>query len=204
MYNDTAYTNLALSCHTDGTYFHCPHGIQLFNCVRNDALALEPTPDRKTGVSLLMDGFKIAEVLAREHSETHRFCRDVKLRFHHTDDESQLHARAPILEYSSTGELLAFRFNQYDLTPLTYLPFDDVPEYYRHIRVVTEMVTTRRDLISRLQLTPGMALFVNNTRVLHGREAFEGLRNLMGCYIGRDEFESALKIHAVDHAHRPL
>ena len=31
---------------------------------------------------------------------------------------------------------------------------------------------------------------IDNWRVLHGREEFEGYRNLRGCYVGRDDIDS--------------
>ncbi len=37
-------------------------------------------------------------------------------------------------------------------------------------------------------------LLVNNTRVLHGREAFEGPRNLLGAYMDQDELDSTARV----------
>lgn len=36
-------------------------------------------------------------------------------------------------------------------------------------------------------LLPMQALFIDNWRVLHGREAFTGYRQLCGCYLTRDD-----------------
>jgi alpha-ketoglutarate-dependent taurine dioxygenase len=41
-------------------------------------------------------------------------------------------------------------------------------------------------------------LVLNNHRVLHGRRAFEGTgRNMIGAYIGLDEFESCLRLNGL-------
>ena len=52
--NDTAYTNLALPPHTDGSYFRDPPGLQIFNV---DWMAKEG------GFTLLVDGFRVANEL---------------------------------------------------------------------------------------------------------------------------------------------
>lgn len=61
---DTAYTNIALSAHTDTTYFTDPAGLQAFHL-----LSHTPSPDLPEaagGESLLVDGFHAAEVLRSE------------------------------------------------------------------------------------------------------------------------------------------
>ena len=35
---------------------------------------------------------------------------------------------------------------------------------------------------------------INNHRVLHGRTGFTGFRNLVGCYVGKDDWESHLRL----------
>ena len=37
-------------------------------------------------------------------------------------------------------------------------------------------------------------LVVNNARVLHGRESFDGARNLLGAYMDRDELDSTARV----------
>ncbi|KAJ1624457.1 hypothetical protein T492DRAFT_1046735 [Pavlovales sp. CCMP2436] len=41
---------------------------------------------------------------------------------------------------------------------------------------------------------PTTCQVVDNQRVLHGRTAFQGgVREMVGCYVGRDEYESRLR-----------
>lgn len=42
-------------------------------------------------------------------------------------------------------------------------------------------------LIPTTSPLPLQALFIDNWRVLHGREAFTGYRQLCGCYLTRDD-----------------
>ena len=51
---DTAYTNLELLPHTDGTYSHDAPGLQLLHCLAFDG---------EGGLSTMVDGFRIAEEL---------------------------------------------------------------------------------------------------------------------------------------------
>ena len=49
----------------------------------------------------------------------------------------------------------------------------------------------------RTRLEPGQAVVFDNHRVLHGRGPVDlstGGRRLLGCYVGVDEFESALRV----------
>ena len=54
---DTAYTNLELRPHTDGTYSHDAPGVQLLHCMRFDGSG---------GESTMVDAFAIAERMRRE------------------------------------------------------------------------------------------------------------------------------------------
>ena len=50
---DTAYTNILLHPHTDGTYLRDPPGVQVFNCIRQSG---------QGGDTWLVDGFQVARV----------------------------------------------------------------------------------------------------------------------------------------------
>jgi len=44
------------------------------------------------------------------------------------------------------------------------------------------------DAMLKFTLRPGRLLLVDNWRVLHGRTAFIGRRELCGCYLPRDDW----------------
>ena len=62
-HKDTAYTSMAIGPHTDGTYSLDAPGYQMFHC-----LAAECTG----GENLLIDGFKVGEIMQREHAEDYQ------------------------------------------------------------------------------------------------------------------------------------
>jgi alpha-ketoglutarate-dependent taurine dioxygenase len=45
-----------------------------------------------------------------------------------------------------------------------------------------------------LQLSVGTMVLVHNARILHGREAFAGARNLLGAYMDQDELDSKARV----------
>jgi|TARA_B100000524_G_scaffold299689_1_gene174305 trimethyllysine dioxygenase len=47
---------------------------------------------------------------------------------------------------------------------------------------------------TRLRLSPGETLIFDNRRVLHGRYAFRGRRNLIGCYLTADDWKGRLRL----------
>lgn len=56
---DTAYTTVSLDAHTDTTYFTDPAGLQMFHLLSHTG--------GEGGASILVDGFKAARKLKREH-----------------------------------------------------------------------------------------------------------------------------------------
>jgi len=51
-----------------------------------------------------------------------------------------------------------------------------------------------KDAPWRISLQPGTVLFIDNWRILHGREKYEGVRHMTGCYIARSDFLSAARV----------
>ena len=49
-------------------------------------------------------------------------------------------------------------------------------------------------LETELRLAPGQAIVIDNHRVMHGRRAFRGHRNLLGCYLPADDWQSLLRV----------
>lgn len=64
---DTAYTNIALPAHTDTTYFTDPAGLQAFHMLSHTPSPNEPEGAAASGgESLLVDGFRAAQLLKKE------------------------------------------------------------------------------------------------------------------------------------------
>ncbi|XP_049683412.1 trimethyllysine dioxygenase, mitochondrial isoform X2 [Accipiter gentilis] len=77
-------------------------------------------------------------------------------------------------------------YNNYDRAVINTVPYDVVHRWYAaHRTLTTELRRPENELWVKLK--PGKALFIDNWRVLHGREAFTGYRQLCGCYLTRDD-----------------
>jgi trimethyllysine dioxygenase len=183
--NDTAFSSCALALHTDCTYMRDPPGLQAFNCAKNST---------KGGITRLMDGFKVADVMKHEYPESYKFFVNTSIPWWCKDVDHKLETCAPVIRLNSKGQYDLFRFNNDDRGTLKGLSVGEMKEFYHHLKVVQRLL---RDpaLEFNILLNPGTMILVDNQRVLHGRTAFEGTeRNLLGFYMDRDLVESRMKV----------
>ena len=197
---DTAYSNIALPLHTDGSYLQQSPGVQLFVCAEQ---AMASHADPLAGNTRLADGFQAAQQLRRAHGETFDyFCR-VALPFQHIEGDVDMRYSGPIFElFPSGGEVARVRYNETDRGPLAALGFADTRDFYSHARVLHAVL----DAIEMpLRLSEGDALLIDNLRVLHGRHGFIGRRNLLGTYLTADDWQGRLRLLERRHgaAHQP-
>jgi alpha-ketoglutarate-dependent taurine dioxygenase len=73
------------------------------------------------------------------------------------------------------------------------LAAEQISQLYEDIRLLAAKV---KDPAGEwwLKLHPGMVLFIDNWRVLHGRASYTGLRKMTGCYISRSDYISKAKV----------
>jgi gamma-butyrobetaine dioxygenase len=183
--NNLAYTNLGLQAHTDNPYRDPVPTLQVLACVEN-------TVDG--GESSVVDGFAVAEALQRENPEGFRLLTSRPARFDYSGSAGvRLRAKRPMLELGPDGELIAVRFNNRSLAPVTDVSFDEMPAYYTAYRRFAELIEDPAFDVS-FKLKPGEAFIVDNTRVLHARKSFSssGKRWLQGCYADKDGVLSTL------------
>ncbi|KAI9028788.1 trimethyllysine dioxygenase [Hyaloraphidium curvatum] len=180
---DTAYTNLELRGHTDGTYSHDAPGLQLLHCLRFEGTG---------GESTMVDAFRIAEDIKREHPEHYRTLSTVHVPGQYIGDGSHLMASRPILRHGPDGQLIQVSFNNYDRAPFL-LPADEHIAFYAALREF-DLRANDRKYQWRHVLAPGEAMLFDNWRVLHGRDAYTGDRTLCGAYINHEDFESRLRM----------
>ncbi|XP_040428315.1 trimethyllysine dioxygenase, mitochondrial isoform X1 [Cygnus olor] len=179
---DTAYTKLALDRHTDTTYFQEPCGIQVFHCLKHEGTG---------GRTLLVDGFYAAEQVLRQAPDQFELLSKVPLKHEYVENVGDCHNHmigvGPVLNvYPWNNELYLIRYNNYDRAVINTVPYDVVHRWYTAHRTLTaELRRPENELWVKLK--PGKALFIDNWRVLHGREAFTGYRQLCGCYLTRDD-----------------
>ncbi|XP_009871814.1 PREDICTED: LOW QUALITY PROTEIN: trimethyllysine dioxygenase, mitochondrial [Apaloderma vittatum] len=194
---DTAYTKLALDRHTDTTYFQEPCGIQVFHCLKHEGTG---------GRTLLVDGFYAAEQVLRQAPDQFELLSKVPLKHEYVENVGDCHNHmigvGPVLNvYPWNNELYLIRYNNYDRAVINTVPYDVVHRWYAAHRTLTaELRRPENELWVKLK--PGKALFVDNWRVLHGREAFTGrqsagrarYRQLCGCYLTRDDVLNAARV----------
>lgn len=179
---DTAYTNLELRPHTDGTYSHDAPGVQLLHCMHFEGTG---------GESTMVDAFEIArrlEATAPDHFAT---LSTVHVPGQYIGDGSHLMAARPILRHDHTARLVQVSFNNYDRAPFL-LEEHEMIAFYDALRAF-DTLANDPSLQWRHVLAPGEALLFDNWRVLHGRCAYTGVRRVCGGYVNREDVESRLR-----------
>ncbi|XP_053298415.1 trimethyllysine dioxygenase, mitochondrial [Pleuronectes platessa] len=185
---DSAYSQLALDRHTDTSYFQEPCGIQVFHCLKHEGTG---------GRTLLVDGFYAGEKLRQRSPENFELLSRVPIG-HEYIEKTDTHRNhmsdiGPVLNvYPWNDELYLIRYNNYDRSVINTVPHEVVQRWYAaHRELTTELRRPENELW--VKLTPGKVVFIDNWRVMHGRESFTGLRELCGCYLTRDDVLSAAR-----------
>ncbi|KAM4696544.1 trimethyllysine dioxygenase, mitochondrial-like [Rhinophrynus dorsalis] len=179
---DTSYTNIALDRHIDTTYFHDPCGVQIFHGLQHDGTG---------GRTLLVDGFYAADQVCQHHPEDFDILCNVPMRQEYIEDvegfRNHMVGFGPVLNvYPWNKELYMIRYNNQDRGVFNTVPYDIVRRWYSAHRTLTKELRRPENELW-VKLNPGKVLFIDNWRVLHGRESFTGYRLLSGCYLPRDD-----------------
>ncbi|XP_037543592.1 trimethyllysine dioxygenase, mitochondrial [Nematolebias whitei] len=179
---DSAYSQLALDRHTDTSYLQEPCGIQVFHCLKHEGTG---------GRTLLVDGFYAAEKLRQRSPENFELLARVPIRHEYQEStdghRNHMTGIGPVLKtYPWNNELYLIRYNNYDRSVINTIPHGTVQCWYEaHRELTAELRRPENELW--IKLNPGKVVFIDNWRVLHGRESFTGLRQLCGCYLTRDD-----------------
>lgn len=185
---DSAYSTSALDRHTDTSYFHEPCGIQVFHCLKHEGTG---------GRTLLVDGFYAAEKLRERSPEKFELLAHVPIKHDNVENTgghiNHMRGIGPLLEvYPWNKELYMIRYNNYDRSVINTVPHDVVQRWYvAHRELTKEMRQPQNELW--IKLNPGTVLFIDNWRVMHGRESFTGQRHICGCYMTRDDVLSTAR-----------
>ncbi|MEZ5831784.1 MAG: TauD/TfdA family dioxygenase [Dongiaceae bacterium] len=131
-HKDTAYTTLAIGPHTDGTYSFDAPGYQMLHC-----LAFNGTG----GENVFVDGFKVAEIMQRDHPEEYRLLTSIDITGQYIDNDRNVHLQAsrPLFRLTRTGDLVQVSYNNYDRAPF-YLPSDQVAALYRALKLFASYI----------------------------------------------------------------
>ncbi|KAM9576800.1 trimethyllysine dioxygenase, mitochondrial isoform 3-T8 [Trichechus inunguis] len=156
--------------------------IQVFHCLKHEGTG---------GRTLLVDGFYAAEQVLQKSPEEFELLSKVPLKHEYIENVGECHNHmigvGPVLNiYPWNKELYLIRYNNYDRAVINTIPYDVVHRWYTAHRALTiELRRPENELWVKLK--PGRVLFIDNWRVLHGRESFTGYRQLCGCYLTRDD-----------------
>lgn len=175
-----AFTPRALNVHTDNPYRRPVPGYQLLHCLVASDVG---------GVTVLVDGFRAAELLRDEEPGAFELLSTRSVPFRWSGDGFDLRNRGPLIEVEEggpeAGAVRAVRYNNRSAAPFDQ-PFDEMTAFYEAFRTFAQMLH-REDLEYRFTLAPGECLVFDNERVLHGRHGeADPERYLQGCYLDRD------------------
>ena len=181
-----ATSALELQAHTDNPYRDPVPTLQLFGCLQNDA---------DGGESIVVDGFKAAEVLRQESPEYFDLLTNHSAQFDfHGGGQYHLRSSKPMIECSPEGQVVGVRFNNRSSDAFTGIPFDKMQAYYAAYRRFGELLSSEA-LQVVFKLRPGQLFITDNTRVLHARKAFSGgTRWMQGAYADKDSLRSKIKV----------
>jgi len=180
-----AYTNLALKAHTDNPYRNPVPTMQILHCLKSSI---------KGGDSKVVDGFKAALRLKKENNNYFNLLSKYCSRFEFKGKKNvHLKSRFPMIALSPDNELLAIHFNNRSIAPITDVPYNDMPNYYKAYRKFSSIIDDPAMAIT-FKLNPGECFILDNTRVLHARTAYSGTgsRWLQGCYVDKDGLLSTI------------
>lgn len=76
------------------------------------------------------------------------------------------------------------------------LPQQKMMQFYKHFTALAKEVQSSENEW-RFQLEPGTVCIFDNWRLLHGRSAFNGRREMVGCYVARRDFLSVARRYGI-------
>ena len=159
--------------------------MQVFNCVAKAG---------DGGASTWIDGFKVAEDLKTDLPHVFEFFSTIKLPYFCVYDGVDVRSEGPVFQHDANDVLRQIRFNNYDRAPIDNLTPEEVEQFYTYLPDLYERFRDKKYTLKHT-LDVGEMVVIDNWRVLHGREEFEGYRNLRGCYVGRDDIDSTKRQH---------
>ncbi|WVQ93353.1 trimethyllysine dioxygenase [Kwoniella sp. CBS 9459] len=195
-HGDLAYSNEGLPCHTDTTYFTDPAGLQIFHMLSH------PSPPGTGGTTLLVDGFYTASLLSTLYPTSYSLLSRLRIPAHASGTEGTMlrpPLSQPAFRHDEKGQLTQVRWNNEDRGVLGQgWSAEEVKGWYQAARRYDEL-NKSEDAEYWVQLSPGTMLVIDNWRVMHGRSAFTGARQMCGAYVGADDWLSRRTALAKKH-----
>lgn len=73
---------------------------------------------------------------------------------------------------------------------------EEMLKFYKHYKALATEIQ-REENEWRFKLDPGTVCIFDNWRLLHGRSAYSGQREMVGCYVARCEFLSVARRYGI-------
>ena len=151
------------------------------------------------GESILVDGFKLGEVLRKECPDDYHILSAVPIDFHYTDKNNKyIGSFVPFTIDPESKNISQVHFNDCDRLPIgastmqalhKIKPDGSISDIYRAIQSFTKTMRENKYQY-RFRLEPGRAVIFDNHRVLHARTSFTMKRRMCGGYINREDWRS--------------
>ncbi len=184
-HKDTAYTPLAISLHTDGTYSNDAPSYQVFHCLEENC---------EGGDNIFVDGFKIAEVMKEKYAFDYQTLTHIQVPGQYIDTTRDIHlmAQRPVFRLNHRAKLVQVSYNNHDRAPFFLEPYL-MQDFYRALNTFARLYS-KPEFQYRRKLLPGTVLFFDNWRLLHARDAYTGYRKLASAYFNKEDVESKLRV----------
>ena len=143
----------------------------------------------------MVDGLKIAEIIKAKNNDLYDTLTSIEVPGNYTGDGVILEAKRPIIKLDNKKQVTQISFNNYDRAPFRLNP-ELTKIFYEAISLFDNLANSEPYQWRHI-LKPGELLIFNNWRVLHGRGSFNGKRKMKGCYINKEDFDSACKINGL-------
>ena len=184
--DSNAYTNQELLLHNDLSTREYIPGLQLLFCMINET---------DGGFSTLADGFAIADYIRKQDAKMYDLLSDYNVSFANKAKTSDYRIESPIIRHNNKGEVDEIRWTCWLRSPLRG-SLAEMNDFYEAQKKFYKLVNSDQFKVE-FKLNPGDMICMDNRRILHGRTRFSetrGERWLRGCYLERDELQSALRV----------
>lgn len=203
---NVAYTSEYLGLHSDMLYLRSPPKLQFLHCLENGATG---------GESLFSDAWRAAHELVTFRPSLAYPLAKYKIGFHYNANGFTYTQNRPVLGFES--KIVTLSRQRFDRTDASNRPLGDLNDVWwsppfqmpfalpvtRQARqrfhhwhtaaaAFQELLESDHSMLRR-RLRPGECVVFDNSRVLHGRTAFDpasGPRHLRGAYVHLDDWKS--------------